>query len=438
MQIFNKQVVHERPDIEAKKVQLLLQMAEDKKQLASLEAKILLMLSESEGNILDDELLINTLSESKLTALAISERVAEAEVTEREINSARAKYSEVATRGSLIYFVIADLATIDPMYQYSLAYYANLFNRCLADSEKSADLETRLENILTYSTLTIYQNICRGLFEKDKLLFSACICFQILRHTSEIHDEEWNLFVRGAGALDKAAQPVNPLPEKIPGPIWDLLYAYEKNLQFRKKEDLEVEMANEDAKKKGAAAASGAGAGASGSPRGQDSQKKRRASQTNNTLASQLHPFSAVAPMNGLCESMKTAYVGWMVWAGEVDPLAHPMPLQFGESVNLFQRLLLVKALREDRLQFCISGFVGRKLGRKFAESPNSSMEEIYKDLDNAVSYTASRHYNCNNSLITITKYCMSMPADSMYFRVVARGGSHGDVASLCAEERFR
>ena len=136
-------------------VQLLLQMAEDKKQLASLEAKILLMLSESEGNILDDELLINTLSESKLTALAISERVAEAEVTEREINSARAKYSEVATRGSLIYFVIADLATIDPMYQYSLAYYANLFNRCLADSEKSADLETRLENILTYSTLTI-------------------------------------------------------------------------------------------------------------------------------------------------------------------------------------------------------------------------------------------------------------------------------------------
>ena len=87
MQIFNKQVVHERPDIEAKKVQLLLQMAEDKKQLASLEAKILLMLSESEGNILDDELLINTLSESKLTALAISERVAEAEVTEREINS---------------------------------------------------------------------------------------------------------------------------------------------------------------------------------------------------------------------------------------------------------------------------------------------------------------------------------------------------------------
>lgn len=39
----------ERPDIEQRKVQLLLQMAEDKKQLAALEAKILQMLSESEG-----------------------------------------------------------------------------------------------------------------------------------------------------------------------------------------------------------------------------------------------------------------------------------------------------------------------------------------------------------------------------------------------------
>ena len=64
-------------------------MADDKKQLAMLEAKILQMLSESEGNILDDEVLINTLSESKMTSIAIGERVAEAEITEVEINEAR-------------------------------------------------------------------------------------------------------------------------------------------------------------------------------------------------------------------------------------------------------------------------------------------------------------------------------------------------------------
>lgn len=45
----------ERPDIEKRKTQLLLRMAEDKKQLSDLEARILYLLSNSSGNILDDE-----------------------------------------------------------------------------------------------------------------------------------------------------------------------------------------------------------------------------------------------------------------------------------------------------------------------------------------------------------------------------------------------
>lgn len=50
-----KVVAKERPDIEKKKTQLLLRMAEDKKQLSDLEARILFLLSNSAGNILDDE-----------------------------------------------------------------------------------------------------------------------------------------------------------------------------------------------------------------------------------------------------------------------------------------------------------------------------------------------------------------------------------------------
>ena len=38
------------------------------------------------------------------------------------IDTLREQYRPVAIRGSILYFVIADLALIDPMYQYSLAY----------------------------------------------------------------------------------------------------------------------------------------------------------------------------------------------------------------------------------------------------------------------------------------------------------------------------
>ena len=50
----------------------------------------------------------------------ISQRVKEAEETEININENREKYRSVATRGSILYFVVADLANVDPMYQYSL------------------------------------------------------------------------------------------------------------------------------------------------------------------------------------------------------------------------------------------------------------------------------------------------------------------------------
>lgn len=77
------------------------------------------------------QVLINTLADSKTTSSIIKERVEESEKTEVEIDLARKKYTPVATRGSIIYFVIADLSGIDPMYQYSLQYYQTLFDRCV-------------------------------------------------------------------------------------------------------------------------------------------------------------------------------------------------------------------------------------------------------------------------------------------------------------------
>lgn len=355
-QLLGDVVTLERPDIEQKKVALMLQMADDKKQLQQLEAKILQMLSESEGNILDDEVLINTLSESKVTALAIAERVAEAEITEAEINEARARYLDVATRGSIIYFVVADLALIDPMYQYSLGYYSNLFRKCINDSEKSTDLDTRLRSIIDYSTLVIYENICRGLFERDKILFSASICFQILRNAGEIGDLEWNMFLRGPGVVDKNLQPKNPFPENITPPMWDLLTAMETRLRYSKPaeklDDGTGEVVVED-----------------------ESDDSRP-----------IHYFSNENPFSGLCELIRQEYgEGGEIasWMESSTMMSDALPEALDSQVNTFQRLLLVKALREDKLLQCINAFVGQKLGPRFAQAPGTTMENIYKDMDN-------------------------------------------------------
>lgn len=58
-----------------------------------------------------------------MTSEAIKHRLEEAEATELKINSERERYRPVATQGSILYFVIASLSEIDPMYQFSLKYF---------------------------------------------------------------------------------------------------------------------------------------------------------------------------------------------------------------------------------------------------------------------------------------------------------------------------
>lgn len=161
----------ERPDLEEAKDRLVLSISADKKQLGELEDKILRLLKESSGNILDDEQLINTLNHSKTTSSVISARVQEAEVTEKSINEAREHYRPAATRGSILYFVIADLSLISPMYQFSLSYFAKMFSYCIDKSDKADDVPTRLGLLSDFVTRFIYNNVSRGLFEEHKLLY---------------------------------------------------------------------------------------------------------------------------------------------------------------------------------------------------------------------------------------------------------------------------
>lgn len=101
-------VAKERPDLETERNQLIIQSADNKRQLKEIEDKILYILSESE-NLLEDETAVNVLSSSKTLANDIVEKQAIAEVTTTQINAARLVYTPIAVHSTTLFFTISKL-----------------------------------------------------------------------------------------------------------------------------------------------------------------------------------------------------------------------------------------------------------------------------------------------------------------------------------------
>lgn len=98
------------------------------------------MLNDSKPEtLLDDVELISTLESSKMTSEEIKVKIEESTKLETVIDETRNQYKSVSIRGSILFFVIKDLAIVDPMYQYSLQYVKKLFNQAMQTAEESSE-----------------------------------------------------------------------------------------------------------------------------------------------------------------------------------------------------------------------------------------------------------------------------------------------------------
>uniref|UniRef100_A0A8C9Y7R2 Dynein axonemal heavy chain 12 n=1 Tax=Sander lucioperca TaxID=283035 RepID=A0A8C9Y7R2_SANLU len=212
-------VAKERPELEEERNALILQSAANKRQLKEIEDKILETLQSSKGNILEDESAIEILDSAKIMSNEISKKQQIAEKTEIKIAESREGYRAIAKHSSILFFSIADLTNIDPMYQYSLSWFVNLYINSIQDSNKSKVLERRLRFLIDHFTYNLYCNVCRSLFEKDKLLFSFLLCSNLLLAKEEIEYSDFMFFLTGGVGLQNTV--ANPDPSWLQDKSWD-------------------------------------------------------------------------------------------------------------------------------------------------------------------------------------------------------------------------
>ncbi|KAK5669543.1 hypothetical protein QVD99_003934 [Batrachochytrium dendrobatidis] len=274
-------VAKERPELEEEKVQLIFQSAENKKKLQEIEDQILQILSSAEGNILENETAIEVLSSSKVLSVELFDKQRVAEETECKIDETRESYRPIANHSA---------------------------------SNKSSVVKRRLKNLESYFTYSLYCNVCRSLFEKDKLLFSFLLCITILRKYNDLDEAEFAHFMTGGIGLGGQCIP-NPDPSIISEKGW-----------------------------------------------------------------TEIGRLSDLPAFKGLIQEFSLS--GWKQVIDTNDLLEVKFPGKWN-TINDFQHLLIIRALRPEKIVPSVQEFVKAKLGHKFIEPPIFDLAGSYEDSSN-------------------------------------------------------
>jgi dynein heavy chain len=310
------------PQLEESKNQILEENYKSKQILQELEDKILANLNENKDKIeetLKTSDLIDILTIAKNKSKEINEKMEQSEITGKEIDEKRQTYFPSAKRASLLFFALLDISFIDPMYQYSLNQFKNLFSKTVSMIEPTDDFNKRIGIINRQFTKAFYDSICRSLFEKDKTLFSFVMTAKILMGEKPdlINPNELRFLLAGS-TLD-IKPPENPT-KWISQNDWKSFYL----------------------------------------------QLKGMTQISKNLEGIEKYFISHHKEFIPIYESQKNEYF--------------PLPGGYEEKLSEFQKLIVVKALRFDKLIYSILRYVEINLGKEFCEPPTFDLYKSYED----------------------------------------------------------
>uniref|UniRef100_A0A7S0KFC3 AAA+ ATPase domain-containing protein n=1 Tax=Micromonas pusilla TaxID=38833 RepID=A0A7S0KFC3_MICPS len=312
-QLLAKLILKEKNELEVQRLGLMEEVTNYKKKIKQLEDDLLFRLSNSQGNLLDDVELIEVLNNTKITAQEVNEKLANASETNAKITEACEEYRPVAHRATLIYFLIAEFASVNVMYQTSLKQFNELYELAIDNAEPAQMPAKRIVNIIDHMTYSVYLYIQRGLFERHKLTFALMMTNKILISAKQLSPDNVNVFLKGGGSLDIKSVRKKP-KEWIPDKCWLDVNALQKTAAFS---DI-------------------------------------------------LDSFDRNEPM-------------WKKWYDLEAPEQVSVP-DFEDRITKFEKMMIVKALREDRTQVAAQAYIGDAIGQQFVESVPLNVEATWEE----------------------------------------------------------
>jgi dynein heavy chain len=319
-QLLGYVIQKEKAELEEEREKLLQDVNDNQKKIRDYEDQLLRELSDAQGNLLQNEPLIETLANTKKAAVEVKEKLNVAMETEKRINTAREDYRPVAIRGSVLYFLIVEMSLVNPMYQTSLKQFLHLFDKAITTAPQAALAKNRIENIIETCTYSIFRYISRGLFKRHKFLFVLLLACKILLRSDKLSYEAFAALLKGGAMLDVKSERPNNF-SWLPDTAWLNIIALSKSLKV----------------------------------------------------------FESLPDMMQRNEKLWQAF--YDVEKPE-ESKTNKIP-EVNDKLNKFERLLLIRSIREDRTVLAAIEFIKDTLGEQYVESVAVELEDTWKESSN-------------------------------------------------------
>ncbi|MCQ2815733.1 MAG: AAA family ATPase, partial [archaeon] len=331
-QMLNFLVEKDDPTLNALRTGCIDKRNKNELEKRKIEASILRLLDESQkestedNTILDNGALIDTLRKSNITSKNMEEDLKKQKDTEKKIADRRAFLSPVSVHVSQLFFTVCDLSSIEPVYQYSLKFYQDIFGRAIELVPKDPnekDEGPRLEEMMKKFDYLLYDKICMSLFDKDKIVFSFLMLTKILSiakepEEKEKYNKEIRMFVTGGSGKET----------DIPNPAKDDPEGWITQVQW-------------------------------------------------NSLCEISQSLSCFKDLE---KSFKNNKDDWKQKIGiSSDPFAETFPEPFDKLTD-FYKMIILRVLRPDKIVPALKKYVTDNIGEEYCVSPAFDIEKAYNE----------------------------------------------------------
>ncbi|XP_069340704.1 dynein axonemal heavy chain 14 isoform X1 [Eulemur rufifrons] len=399
-QLLSTVLTHEVPHLEDQRSQLLENICLDTVTLEELEEKALNLLQKIQGFILDDEEIIDTLKKSKMTSNEISKRIEATKKAESKIQATRKNYLPIATRGALLYFLVAELTQINYMYQFSLDWFRQVFVSSVVFESKGQEhsskrekkslekvdkitniskdpnlenkndaLDRHIKNAIDVLTRNIFKVVSSALFNRDKLCFSFRLCTAIMQNNANeklmqddigsLPEEEWNIFLYSGILIN--------IKSTLSQPRLDSMFAMHKNHHLQWLSDsrwMQCQHVSSQLKPFALLCKSILS----------NTSQWDAFKNSKNVYSLISTPFCSEHA--SLEESTKSPEQTELL--NENEEMCNPINFPW-EKLTAFQRLILIKILRPERLKNSVRKFITEKMGNEYLQRTEVNLKESYK-----------------------------------------------------------